>query len=537
MKKYLFAILVFIIAMTFVHAQGAGESGESAATTDPAAVPATPAAPAVASVPQMDTAVKILAGNMNKKLVEGKAVKITVGQFAYRGNIVPLGTYWVNQLIEELANIPNRSYTVLSLGTPGGDRLISGEIIDTPEGAVRFYTRLIRMEDQAVEASFHFDVVRNEQIVALLASESSQGGRSSSSVAPDALEPDSYDNPVSYVIGADQNAQLVNRTLHSGDEDFFLLVPANDGRLTMETTGSTDTYMEFYDAETREKLAQNDDGGSGSNARIGYSVQAGKRYIAKVLGYDGSAGTYGFRAYITVRTSSGGFENPLDYEIGPDENIPVMNRSLDDDDEDFFLLLPANDGQLIMETTGSTDTFMELFNADTRQKLAEDDDGGSRNNARIRYNVQAGQRYIVRVSGYDGDTGQYGFRAYIRVQVRLAPDEYEPDNDAASAKMIEIGKAQQRTFHDTNDVDWVKFQITQPGRYIIRARGVNSNRLDTYIELFDSNNNSIDEDDDGGEGLDSSLSLHLENGIYYLKVECLDENPGQPYAVSVEADR
>jgi len=258
MKKYLFAIPIFVIAMTFVHAQGAGESGGPAA--------ATPAS-------QMDVVVKTMAGEINKKLIAGKAGKIAIGQFAYRGNIVPLGAYWINQLTGELANIPNRSYTVLSAGTAGADWTISGEIIDTAEGAVRFYTRLIRAADQAVEASFNFDFERNEQIVALLASGNSQGGRSSSSVAPDALEPDSFDHPVSYEIGADANAQLVNRTLHSGDEDFFLLVPANDGQLIVETTGNTDTFMEFYNAETQERLAQNDDGGRGGNARIRYSVQ------------------------------------------------------------------------------------------------------------------------------------------------------------------------------------------------------------------------------------------------------------------------
>jgi len=526
MKKFLFTIPIFVLAMTFVHAEGVGESGTQETLQQRV----------VASASQMDTEVKTLAENLNKKLIEGKAEKITVGQFVYRGNSVPLGVYWQNQLIQELTNIPNKPYVVLSTGTAGADRTISGEIIDTPEGAVRFYTRLIRMADQAVEASFSVDIPRNEQIVAMLSSGSSQGGRSSS-VAPDASEPDSFESPVPYVIGADENAQTVNRTLHSGDEDFFLLLPDRDGSLIIETTGNTDTFMEFYNAETRERLGQNDDGGSGNNARIRYSVQAGKRYIAKVRGYDGETGSYGFRAYLFSRASSSSFENPIAYEIGSDENVPVMNRTLDTDDEDFFLLLPASDGSLIMETTGGTDTVMEFYNADTREKLAEDDDGGTRSNARIRYNVQAGKRYIAKVRGYDdGDTGPYGFRAYITVQVRLAPDEYEPDNDSTSAKQIEIGASQQHNFHTSDDVDWVKFQITQPGRYTIRTRGVNSNRLDTYIELFDSNLNSIDEDDDSGEGLDSRLSLRLENGIYYLKVECLDDNPNQPFTISITAE-
>jgi len=406
MKKKLIFIPIFIFAMTFVHAQGAIQSQELSG---------------VNSAIQMDSAVKILAGNLNRKLIDEKAKKISIGQFAYRGNVVPLGLYWINQLTGEFANAPNRTYIVLSAGPADADWTVTGEFIDAPNNTIRIYTRLIRLDNRSVEASFYLDFERNEQITALLSGGGgSQGGRSSS-VAMDSLEPDSFDNPAAYEIGADENAPVVNRTLHNGDEDFFLMLPANDGQLVMETTGGVDTYMEFYNAETRERLAQNDDGGSNENARIRYNVQAGKRYIAKVR-------------------------------------------------------------------------------------------------------------------GYEGETGEYGFRAYIIVQIRLTPDEYEPNNDSSSAKQIEIGTPQQHNFHTSNDVDWVKFQITRAGRYTIRARGVNSNRLDTYIELFDSNMNSIDEDDDGGDNMDSRLSLRLENGLYYLKVECLSENPDQPYTISITAE-
>ena len=67
----------------------------------------------------------------------------------------------------------------------------------------------------------------------------------------------------------------------------------------METTGDTDTYMEFYDATTRELLASDDDSGSGYNARITHNVEAGRRYITKVRGYSPSeTGSYGFRAFM-----------------------------------------------------------------------------------------------------------------------------------------------------------------------------------------------------------------------------------------------
>jgi hypothetical protein len=357
-----------------------------------------------------------------QKLTAEKAGKISVGQFIYRDTIAPLSIYWTNQLTEELVNASGRSFTVLSGGQAGADWVISGEIVEVID-TIRVYTRLVRAGDLSIEASFHSDFERSEEIIGMLAVPSGGSGSSSSSVPRDARETDSFDNPVAYEIGADENAAVMNRTIHQGDDgDFFILTPAADGQLTVETTGSLDTYMNLYDADTRGELASNDDGGSSYNARIRRSVQAGKRYIVKVRGYD------------------------------------------------------------------------------------------------------------------SGEIGNYGFRAWLQVQVQLAPDEFESDDDSDSAKSTDIGASQQHTFHNPDDVDWIKFQITEPSRYTIRTRGVNSNRLDTYIELYDENMNSIDEDDDGGDGLDSRISLRLDSGLYFLKVECLDDEVDQPYTVNIQAE-
>jgi hypothetical protein len=115
-------------------------------------------------------------------------------------------------------------------------------------------------------------------------------------------------------------------------------------------------------------------------------------------------------------------------------------------------------------------------------------------------------------------------------------DNYENDNDVDSAKDISIGTPQQHTFTTGDDTDWVKFRISQAGSYTIRTRGVNSADLDTYIELYDGNHNSVDDDDDGGEGLDSRLSVRLQAGTYYLKVECLDSEPDQAYTIRIDAE-
>jgi len=487
-------------------------------------------------VPQMDEAVKNLARELHAKLSEKRAEKIAIGQFTYNDSIPPFSSYWVNQLVGELTNIQGRSYIILSGAAADADWTVSGEIVQAAD-IIRIYTRLIRMSNRAVEGSFYSSFQRNEHINDMIAYAASSGG-SSSGGGRDAREPDSWDTPVTVTIGTSPNAAVINRTITEDDEDFFLIVPERDGRLTVETTGSIDTYLYLYNHDTGDELTSNDDGGQGSNARIVQNVRAGTRYLAVVRGYSSSTtGAYGFRAFMIIREGGSSWENPNSYEIGVGDSVTTVNRTIQSGDEEFFLLLPDRDGRLTIETTGRIDTYMELFTADDRDDLLdENDDGGNSYNARIRYNVRSGTRYIVVVRGYGNSvSGNFGFRAFFPGTNALSADEYESDDEPSQAKAIVIGASQQRTFHSGNDVDWVSFQVTQAGRYVIQARGVNSNRLDTYLELFNDTMNSIAEDDDGGDSLSSRIATRLNTGTYYIKVQCLDEEPDQGYILSVEA--
>jgi hypothetical protein len=228
--------------------------------------------------------------------------------------------------------------------------------------------------------------------------------------------------------------------------------------------------------------------------------------------------------------------NPVTAVIASSEDGTPMNRSIHvGGDQDFFLLEPQSGGTLVIETSGGTDTYLELYNAgNSRETLAENDDGGSGSNAMIRYQVQAGNRYIAMVRGYGGSTtGRYSFLAYLLEPVRIDPDEFESDDEFSSAKDIAVGEPQQHTFTNGDDVDWVKFQVPSAGAYAIRTRGLNSTRLDTYIELYDENHSSIDENDDGGDNLDSYLSVRLQPGTYYLLVRCLNSEPEEPYTIRI----
>ena len=510
MKKYLKIIPLFFFIAGYVYAQNTGNQ-----------------------VGQMDDALRALARDIHRKLAGERAEAIAVGQFTYRNALPPFSAFWANQLAHELSNMQGRSYRVFSTQPAEADWTISGEIVETG-GALRVFSRLTRSQNRSIEASFSSTFERTAALAAML----SPAGGEGVSQAADSWEPDSWENPVRFEMGSSENTPVMNRTIHGdGEEDFFLLVPERGGRLVVETTGSTDTYLHLYNYATRAEIAADDDSGQGLNARIRHNVQAGTQYLAKVRGLrSATRGAYGFRAYISGGEGAGSWGSPITFQIGADDTAAALNRTLQENREDFFLLVPDRNGTIVAETSGRLDTYMELYLADTGELLNENDDGGQGLNARIRRNVQAGTRYIVLVRGYSSSaSGAYGFRAYFSGQGMLPADQYEPNDEPRQATAIQVGTAQQHTFHSADDVDWVRFEISRPYRYVIQARGARSGRLDTYIELFDRSLNFVAENDDGGEYLDARLSLFLESGVYYLKVWCLGDAPDEPYTIDIQA--
>ncbi|MCL1994186.1 MAG: hypothetical protein FWG66_14680 [Spirochaetes bacterium] len=227
-----------------------------------------------------------------------------------------------------------------------------------------------------------------------------------------------WDNPIIFVLETEAVSPRLPGTLRRGGEEFFLFIPPTDGRLTVETTGSTDTFMHFIDGENRAELASNDDGGAGRNARITQNVQAGRRYIARIRGYSSSTtGNYTLQAAfvpIITDTRSSDSDAPIPYEIGQSGTGPAVNRVLERSGRHYFLITLPADGQLTVETTGGTDTYLEFFDWETGDLLAENDDGGQGRNARISRQVSASRQYIAMIRGFSNTTtGEFAFRAFL----------------------------------------------------------------------------------------------------------------------------
>lgn len=530
----LYTLLFFAVPL-WIHAQPSGQfnpptrrAETPVQTAGEAEAPGTASQGArqAESLAQLDPEVSSLVNRILQSLSTlPEGIRVRVGAFSFEGEASPLGIYWQNQLSSILSAAAKRNF-IIATGTEG-DYTLQGDIL-VIGNTLRLYTRLIKSQDSSLITTWNTDLAFTPFIESLVAS--SQGSSSSaSSVRRDSYEPDSRDAPTSLEIGGSG----LSRTIHQGDEDWFSISVSATGTLILETSGSIDTSLEFYD-DSGSRLDSDDDGGDGVNAKIEYFVEAGKTYLAKVRGVGGDTGSYGLIAVFNAQAADATEPNDTKEQAAAITlGTPVTANFASSSDVDWYKLdAPPEGGFLTVYTEGRMDTNITLYD-EAGTILAEDDDSGSRLNARASLQTAGGTIYI-RVEEVDGDRGSYTLQTQI---IKPGPqDEYEPDNSPATAKEIVVGSSQERTFTTADDADWVTFTLTEAGSYRIQTIGKDRS-LDTYLELFDVEGEYIDEDDDGGERFDTDLEVELDPGTYFIAIRTLDDDPldNNAYTLSVSA--
>jgi hypothetical protein len=347
----------------------------------------------------------------------------------------------------------------------------------------------------------------------------------------DSYEPDSMGAPVKV-----KNDAWIDRYLDTNDADWFSFTPESAGLMVAETDGETDTVLELY--RDNSLLRANDDVENNPNARIEYFVDPGIRYILKAEGVrlagasENDRGPYRFR--ISLEPQPDDTAEPNDTlkqatPIGIGER--VTGYFLTPEDVDWYTVTAPGAGRLMVNTSGTMDTLLEVY--DKREELiANDDDSGYQGNAKLVAGIPDAGPVYIRVNSYQGTTGRYFLHTQFLDPVK--PDPFEDDNSLANAKEIVPGAAQGRNFTDASDEDWVRLQAKTGGTYGISALAAD-NYLDTFIELFDAKGELIAQDDDSGGNWSALLTIHLDPGTYYLKITTVDKDPleNNNYTLSV----
>ncbi|MCL2759831.1 MAG: hypothetical protein FWD22_06420 [Treponema sp.] len=201
-----------------------------------------------------------------------------------------------------------------------------------------------------------------------------------------------------------QTGSFIPGNINPGAEIWYSITAAASGILTVETDGSTDTYMEAYDTQFA-LIAEDDDGGEGTNAKIEVAAASGSTFYFKVKGY--SESTNGpYRIFANFAAFPPDERNTERSRSVPVRLGEVANVFFHTSSESRWFIYQSTRANVnfVVQTKGSMDTYMKLYDSNGIL-LAEDDDSGDGANALIRHRLNAGT-YYIEVSRFTGNMGR-----------------------------------------------------------------------------------------------------------------------------------
>jgi hypothetical protein len=297
--------------------------------------------------------------------------------------------------------------------------------------------------------------------------------------------------------------------LSEEDEQWFIIRHTANSFVVVETSGSTDTYLEAYDSSDN-LLAKNDDYGDDINARLEIYIAAGSNYLIKLRCYDeDESGPYSIVATLKPipRPTELSFGNPI-------------NANLAAKTEQWYSVTSPNAGIVMIDATSDTiDAYLEVFDSSYKLISADDDSGGN-TDARIMLFAEAGKTYLVKLKAFD--SGEYG-RYKIGISFSAAPADTERNTDRSRAAILRPGVVANVYLRTISESRWYRYDVSRPNTLItVYTKG----SIDTTLAIYDSSGNMITEDDDSGEELNASISERVNSGTVYIKVGTFSNQTG-----------
>ncbi|MBM3852705.1 MAG: hypothetical protein FJ399_06075, partial [Verrucomicrobia bacterium] len=304
------------------------------------------------------------------------------------------------------------------------------------------------------------------------------------------------------------------------------------GTLTLTTTGATDTYGRLLDANGVE-LASNDDY-TDLNFRIVHTVTEGTYYISVRHYSPTDTGAYTLRVDFAAGTGGGGGGGGGGGTTGDDHGntagtaTPINVGSSTNGainapgDIDFFRVQVTGSGTLTIFTTGSTDTYGRLLDANGVE-LASNDDFADLN-FRMTRAVSAGTYYISVRHFSSGSTGAYVLRVEF---TGTATDDH--GNTTAAATTVNLNSSTNGAINAAGDVDFFRIQVTEAGTLTAFTTG----STDTVGILYNSSGAMIASNDDA-QDLNFRIAQAVSAGTYFVSVRHFSSGSTGAYVLRVE---
>jgi hypothetical protein len=298
----------------------------------------------------------------------------------------------------------------------------------------------------------------------------------------------------------------VSGNIREENSYWYTIRATQSDRLVVETSGNTDTFLRAYNA-SYDLIGEDDDSGAGLNARLELFVQQGLTYNIVVSGLN--SGPYQIRAsYSTIQATELRLDTDVSADMREGENY-------------WYRFRATQNGNLIVETNGVLDTYLEVYD-ESYNLLDSDDDSGNGLNARLNINAVAGQSYLIKERAFNNEiSGPYRIWASFR---GFAPPI------ARGTQIIELRIGTSVSGYLGGGDEYVySVRSSQAGFVTVETTG----NIDTYLEVYDTSYNLFSQNDDGGEGNNARIEIIASAGATYLfKLKGKNSRISGPYLIS-----
>ena len=316
----------------------------------------------------------------------------------------------------------------------------------------------------------------------------------------------------------------------SGDTDVFTFRLDAPGSLTVETTGTVDTFGKVFGPTAAAGGADNDSG-QDRNFRIVVDDAPAGLYVVHV---EGSRAHRTGRYELHVRVE----DSPRPDDHGDSRNdatrvsIPSTTRGELEEPGDvdaFHFRLDYPVTRLTVETTGETDTFGRLSTEfeDGVEIGGTNDNAGAGENFRIVVeDIPRPVDVWVYVRGTDKATGRY--QLHVTADRGPAPDTDDHGDNRNDATRVSV-PSDTNGILTASDTDYFRVDVDEPGTLEVYTSG----STDTLGRLEGADGSRLDENDDGGSGLNFRIEREVSRGTYYIRVRGISGSTAGSYTLHV----
>lgn len=195
------------------------------------------------------------------------------------------------------------------------------------------------------------------------------------------------------------------------------------------------------------------------------------------------------------------------------------------DGADFYVTFTTS-GSKMVQTVGTADTCLRIFDDETGELVKYDNDSGYSTNAFIRVDLEANKRYRIRVIMYNSEHSG-------NTKLIISNTKYMIQSGATSIEQFEnIMEKTGTSFSQATSiiqyhVKAIVFKPTVNGTYTIKTTG----EVDTYLYVIDPRSSlllSPSDQNDDSDATNAAVTKQLESNVPYL-ILYSSFNPGNEH--------